>query len=220
VLNNPIRFNDPTGHVCSDPDDLWSPSCDGGGGSPPNTPAPLPPAPVVITNPDPLDDGLKPKKPKAKPEEDIISPPPEEPDLFDVLWFYVNGMGILDLIEDGMLWGKPVYKQIKYALPLGAFEYVGDGILQLHVDRYKNLTTEQRMIRGFIRSGESAFIDALSFGVGSRTALALQAVVPIPYLSAGTGYVLGSYTTSVVLDNFVENIVNPYIFDNRFLGGP
>jgi hypothetical protein len=37
VLNNPIRFNDPTGHVCSDPDDLWSPSCDGNGGPPSNT---------------------------------------------------------------------------------------------------------------------------------------------------------------------------------------
>jgi hypothetical protein len=29
VLNNPIRFNDPTGHVCSDPDDHWSSSCEG-----------------------------------------------------------------------------------------------------------------------------------------------------------------------------------------------
>jgi RHS repeat-associated protein len=37
VGNNPVRFNDPTGHVCSDPDDLWSPSCDGGGGASPTT---------------------------------------------------------------------------------------------------------------------------------------------------------------------------------------
>ena len=27
VLNNPIRYNDPTGHMCSDPEDP-SPSCD------------------------------------------------------------------------------------------------------------------------------------------------------------------------------------------------
>jgi hypothetical protein len=64
VLNDPIRFNDPSGHVCSDPDDLWSPSCDGGGGPPPNSPAPLPSAPVVINNPDPLDDGLVPDEPR------------------------------------------------------------------------------------------------------------------------------------------------------------
>ncbi len=31
VLNNPIRYNDPTGHMCSDPEDP-TPSCDGSGG--------------------------------------------------------------------------------------------------------------------------------------------------------------------------------------------
>jgi RHS repeat-associated protein len=31
VLNNPIRFNDPTGHVCSDPEDP-TPSCESSGG--------------------------------------------------------------------------------------------------------------------------------------------------------------------------------------------
>jgi RHS repeat-associated protein len=29
VYNNPVRFNDPTGHMCTDPEDLWSPGCDG-----------------------------------------------------------------------------------------------------------------------------------------------------------------------------------------------
>jgi hypothetical protein len=36
VLNNPIRFNEPTRLVCSDPDAFWPPSCDGEGISPPN----------------------------------------------------------------------------------------------------------------------------------------------------------------------------------------
>jgi len=57
VRNNPIRYNDPTGHFCSDPEDLWSPGCDGSGNPPPVTAPPPPPAPVVIVNPDPLDDG-------------------------------------------------------------------------------------------------------------------------------------------------------------------
>jgi RHS repeat-associated protein len=30
VSNNPINFVDPSGHMCSDPDDKWSPSCDSG----------------------------------------------------------------------------------------------------------------------------------------------------------------------------------------------
>ena len=41
VLGNPIRYNDPTGHMCSDPDDP-TPSCDGSGTPPPTTPLPNP----------------------------------------------------------------------------------------------------------------------------------------------------------------------------------
>ena len=62
VLNNPIRFNDPTGHVCSDPDDPNG-GCDGGG-SAVNVQG-LGSGSVVIAG-DPLDDGLKQKKPKIK----------------------------------------------------------------------------------------------------------------------------------------------------------
>ena len=36
VLGNPIRYNDPTGHMCSDPEDP-TPSCDGSGTPPPNS---------------------------------------------------------------------------------------------------------------------------------------------------------------------------------------
>lgn len=63
MLNNPIRFNDPTGHVCSDPEDP-TPTCDGSGGPPPNTPVPLPSSPVGITDPDPLEEGLEQDKPE------------------------------------------------------------------------------------------------------------------------------------------------------------
>jgi RHS repeat-associated protein len=46
VNNSPINYNDPTGHVCSDPDDP-TPSCEGGGAYPINQ-APLPSAPVLM----------------------------------------------------------------------------------------------------------------------------------------------------------------------------
>jgi murein DD-endopeptidase MepM/ murein hydrolase activator NlpD len=36
VRNNPTRYIDPTGHVCTDPDDLWSPSCESGRSYPNN----------------------------------------------------------------------------------------------------------------------------------------------------------------------------------------
>jgi len=55
VLNNPIRYNDPTGHVCSDPDDP-TPSCESGNPYPNNT-NPLPSGPVNIPG-GPLDPGL------------------------------------------------------------------------------------------------------------------------------------------------------------------
>ena len=31
VLGNPIRYNDPIGHMCSDPEDHYGNGCDGGG---------------------------------------------------------------------------------------------------------------------------------------------------------------------------------------------
>ena len=53
--------------MCSDPDDP-TPSCDGNGGTPPNTPAPLPDALVVINNPGPLDDGQGQDDPTPTPD--------------------------------------------------------------------------------------------------------------------------------------------------------
>jgi len=65
VLNNPIRYIDPTGHVCSDPDDpdQW---CSSGNPYPNNT-QPLPEGPIVINNPDPLDDGQEQDDPTPTP---------------------------------------------------------------------------------------------------------------------------------------------------------
>jgi len=54
VLNNPVRYVDPSGHVCTDPDDP-TPSCSSGNPYPNNT-NPLGDAPVVYP-PNPLDDG-------------------------------------------------------------------------------------------------------------------------------------------------------------------
>jgi hypothetical protein len=139
--------------------------------------------------------------------------------LISQIEFGIEAMDLLDLVENGIQWGRPAYRQIKYAIPLGGYEYGADGLLQLYDDRNKNLELRQRAIRGVVRAGESFLTDGLSIGMGGLSAAALQASVPIPYVSAGVGYVVGSYSTSAIVDNLFVNNVNPYIF-NRFLGGP
>jgi hypothetical protein len=129
-------------------------------------------------------------------------------------------MDLLDLVEDGIQYGRPAYRQLKYAIPLGGYEYGIDGLLQLYDDRNKTLTSTQRIMRSAIRAGESAITDGFSIGVGGASAAALQASVPVPLVSAGVGYVIGSYSTSFILDRTIVNQFNPWVFNNRFLGGP
>jgi len=60
VRNNPVRYTDPTGHVCTDPDDP-TPSCEGGG-SYPNNARPLGGGKVNVAG-GKLDPGLTQNKP-------------------------------------------------------------------------------------------------------------------------------------------------------------
>jgi hypothetical protein len=134
---------------------------------------------------------------------------PETDEILRTIEVGVKAMDILDLVEDGIQYGRPTYKQVKYAIPLGGYEYAVDGFLQLHDDWNKDLTIAQRVSRVAIRSGESAVTDGASILVGT----------PAGAASGGVGYVVGSYATSVILDSFFVNNANPYMF-NRFLGGP
>ena len=104
VRNNPIRYNDPTGHFCSDPEDLWSPGCDGSGTPPPVTTPPPPPAPVVIINPDPLDDGQEQDDPTPTPNPaPDVTPPPVTTNPYDNIRRIVEfGAGIV-LVSGGLL---------------------------------------------------------------------------------------------------------------------
>jgi len=104
VRNNPIRYNDPTGHFCSDPEDLWSPGCDGSGNPPPITTPPPPPASVVIINPDPLDDGQEQDDPTPTPNPaPDVTPPPVTTNPYDNIRRIVEfGAGIV-LVSGGLL---------------------------------------------------------------------------------------------------------------------
>jgi hypothetical protein len=134
--------------------------------------------------------------------------------------FAVQGMHLLDLVEDGIQWGRPAYRQIKYALPLGGLEWGVDAGLQLYDDRDLDLSPWDRGGRALVRFGESAAIDGLSSGVGLSSAAALQVSSPeAPVAAAGVGYVVGSYSTSTILDNIAKQ-ENPALFSWLGLGGP
>ncbi|HEX5838020.1 MAG TPA: RHS repeat-associated core domain-containing protein [Anaerolineales bacterium] len=214
VNNNPLNYTDPSGHVRlrdGDTNDRFSRTL----------------FESYVPEPWPQDLASQVERFRGFSNRDVTNVqsdiPSSSPSTLDeisqILNFGVEGLDLLDLVEDGIQYGRPVYRQVKYAFPLGGYEYTADGLLQLIDDRTSNLTPDQRIVRGVIRAGESFVTDAASVLVGGASAGALQAGVPIPLVPAGVGYVVGSYTTSVIIDNTFVNKVNPYIF-REFLGGP
>jgi len=248
VLNNPINASDPSGHKCTgEPDeclkdngkkgagftgtgsqgDYELPSPTGGDGGSSNNrdndkryrhyrkdkPTYIP------TFDNQVGENYLPPvaDPKTNPEiPDQLTPIDE---IFFIIDFGTEALDLLDLIEDGILWGRPLYRQVKYAIPLGGLEYGIDAGLQLYDDRNMNLTLGQRGIRAGVRFLESWAIDSLSFGVGLAAGTALQVSAPeAPVVGAGAGFVIGSYATSAILDNAAKQL-NPGLFNMMGLGG-
>jgi RHS repeat-associated protein len=140
--------------------------------------------------------------------------------LLNQVGFSVDTMELIEVVEEGIQWGRPVYKQIKYAIPLGGLEYGFDATLQLHDDRSMHLTLYQRALRAGVRYLESFAIDGASSFVGTSAATALQLSAPeAPVVAAGTGYIIGSYSTSAILENWATQ-KNPALFSSLGLGGP
>ena len=221
VLNNPLLYIDPTGHIgegtsgCGVQND----QCISG------TSASIKPA---SNNASQLE-SPKHHRPhndsgstgennqKNKNTSDAESPLDE---MIQTIDFSVKGMHLLDLVEDGIQWGRPAYRQVKYAAPLGGLEWGVDAGLQLYDDRNMDLTVLQRGGRALVRMGESAAIDGLSTGIGLAAAAAVQATnLELPGVAAGVGYIVGSYSTSAILDNVAKQN-NLALFSSLGLGGP
>jgi hypothetical protein len=200
VTNNPLRYTDPTGHIRlqeGPQQDRFSQS-------------------VADAYRPQLDRSGR-RNNNGSDASPTISP------LDEIAWTIEHGveaLDLIDLVEDGTQWARPAYRQIKYAIPLGGFKWGVDAGLQLYDDRNMNLTIYQRGMRAGVRFFESLVIDGLSSGMGLAAGTALQVSSPeVPVVPAGVGFVVGSYSTSVILDNIAEQ-KNPALFSLLRLGGP
>ena len=234
VNNSPINFSDPTGHwriECG----ANGEECGGSGVSPVSLPNSLG---------EPGDSGSHHvsgggHSPGAKGCGDIgqvrcngnrstygdgIIGPPAPPDNGDIPYFkgtkYLKDfLDISETLAKAYAWGRPAYKQAKYALSFGGAEYAIDGGLQMYDDRGKNLNLIQRFLRGAIRYNESWVIDGLSQAGGRTASLAVQVSNPeAPGLAAGVGYFVGTYSTSSILDQGATKDLNPWLFNINIRG--
>ncbi len=140
-------------------------------------------------------------------------------DPYAIFFEFLDMLANIDTLEDAILFGRPIYKQIKYAGPLGAFEYGADTALQVYDDWDKDLMFPQRSARATFRFLESFATDGVSVLGGSVAGGVLQANVPVPLIPAGVGYFVGASATSGVVDNWFVYKVNPWLFNFEFFGG-
>jgi hypothetical protein len=218
VGNNPVNFNDPTGHK----------PCDDEFGCGPYAPEPT-------TPPDDEDGGL-PTTPYGGPCVSVVCLPTSTPaptlpispiipanvpqysapsttfdDLVNYWRFSFEAFDVLQIMADAENFGRPVYKHVKYTVSLSGLEYGADAGFQLYDDRNKNLIFPQRIARALIRGGESFVTDAISQGVGAAAAIGTGSPI---------GYFAGAYFTSGIIDNDFTDHANPYFFNNDILGVP
>jgi RHS repeat-associated protein len=230
--NNPLRYTDPSGHgvdcglgesCVTDPytSPLSGSTSSGGGGnsgssgggqacsgqyqsimcpSVEDTPFTLPNTPMI-----PLPDLSNLPLLQSSPS----NPAPDPNKIVDIFRWGIDTLSLLELWEFAENYGRPVYKHVKFALPLGPLEYGVDAGLQIYDDRKKEITIPQRMYRGAVRFGESAVIDGFSHITGLGVAAG----------TAGWGYPVGSYLFSNLSDGLVTNHLNPSLFSRPFFGG-
>jgi len=125
----------------------------------------------------------------------------EDTDVFQQFWDF--SYPPFSIIEDAINYSKPIYKQVKYALPTGGLEALVDGGLQLVADLdNKDLNIYQRVFRATVISAETYFTDltsdlggAIAAGTGE---MAFPAGGGIP------GYFIGAYSTSAIIGNYFE----------------
>jgi hypothetical protein len=199
--------------MCSDPEDP-SPSCEGRDrpiGAVYNNPI-VSGYINIITLPEPLDEGLIPDSLARKIYPKLIPIGPlqdqytgEDPDDFKLFWGL--SYDVISQFEDALYYGKPLYKQVKYTFPTGVEAFIDAG-LQFIADLDADQTPLQRISRIVVVGIESYAIDSLS-GVVGGVGFGAGEVVCVEGCGV-IGFFIGSYSTSVILDNVRERMNSKY----------
>jgi RHS repeat-associated protein len=226
VNNNPVRYNDPTGHrACGDGEDI---DCDGNKYAIEGS----------RSSCEGIDCGGESNRRRALRElEDRISycannifspqcqnmsvPSYEGFSEPDIIWAWSNfwsHLNTIALMNDAYeLAGKGGWKWSSWALPTGAIEGTVAALAQGYKDSwYQSLTPGQRLGRMFVVGSEALLTDGASTLAGGTGALGGGIVGGPP--GAAVGYGTGAIAVSAAGNKFWHDTVNPWLIPALGLG--
>jgi RHS repeat-associated protein len=220
VNNNPVRYNDPTGHmICqegqmasggkcvNEGDRPIAPPPSGGGGGGKENP-PLPPTCDIIDL-----QCMFPLTPSSVPSYEGFS----EPD-FILFWNLIASNVNVGLGMQGAynLYSKGGWRAMTDALPTGWIEAGVAALAQGYKDSwYQNLSPLQRIGRMFLVGAEAYATDGASTLGGAAGGAGGAIGGPV---GAFVGYGVGAVTVSVAGNKFWSNTVNPWLVPSLGLG--
>jgi RHS repeat-associated protein len=230
VRNNPIRYSDPTGHrACEGPGgECWYSGMPVQGYSSNPHPTPVVPFPhrrkdEQVTAP-PIA-----SSPVITPP--VITTPPQTSgetgaEALFAFWDDFAHPVLSHLTPAFDAWNnyaRPVYKQVRFTLPLGGVEAMIGGLQQLYDDRNTlDLNVPQRLVRAFVVGAEawvtevaSDFAGAVGAGIGVEVT---SPTGPGAAAGAGVGFLGFSYGASWLVDSAWREHFNPWVFPRVGLG--
>ena len=206
VKNNPLRYNDPSGHYdIEDPGNVYVP------------PPPYKPTSEKLT-PDPVVpsfnfESLGQPVPTPLPyySATVVSKSDNMPTESEIAGTYME-----QFLEHGFAYMKYVsswndaYRFWKGALPTGEVEFVIGAVMQGFQDADGNYTLYQRVFRAGIAGGEDYLLDAFA----NRLAAPIVAVLAFPETGPGAAAVYG--VTGLIVNYAGEFVVEPWLNDKYF----
>ncbi len=212
VGNNPVNFNDPSGHyACGDGEEV---QCDGTKGDRGIIgAAKIRPDDAYDHHSDdvPDDDGLK-TRPCSTAQNCWTKASPVTNDPSSDILFWLESYDWLGLLDDAATWvdnyGRPIYKHGKGVVPGGFFIEAGLGALTTFIGDLNNpdLTLGQRVGRAFVTGIEDGVTEVVSTVVGGFAG----GLASPGGLTAFAAYFGASYATTRAMDDIVwGGIVNP-----------
>jgi hypothetical protein len=240
VNNNPVKYNDPTGHMCNDPD-APNRRCDG---SSPNQAAnyrgnttrstgtvqATAVAPTMVPTQSPTATSSIPPSPPPgwmystptphtsigagpTPTATVTPFPTTAPLTPDQISENANRAGTIKNVVDAVIGGFEDTGKIKFG-PGGTFIGFGiDGGIQYFEDASGNYSNTERFMRAGARAFESVIVGGISspFGVMSGTAVTLLAGPEVYPFGYAVGYLAASTVIATSAEPYMQNRVFPLI---------